>query len=438
MKRVPHHLLGFGLGLTLLAGVAHAQTVSYILIPTITPGVTETKVEMLRQDLTLSQVQTTFVGEGKSGLGVSPKTLKVYIGPSTSRVNPLLDLSPVATSGGMAVIEPVPGLSAVEVSFEVEEEPIRTAWKLPLLTADQFFRPGTTAFVQNLVKNTDAASNLQIFNIGIKPATCNVIVLRPKGTAIEERDGISVPPIGVIRIADILKSVGTGTATGINAAVSCDQPFYALGALPAVDRWSSRVEYPVAKLPTTKTAVTVASMPGEFLRVTKANSFLNLPLPFDPATNYHTVSINFDITVADPPGFVVFRNVAGLFRSGGRRFGKTLYFGSFENFGKGKYVVDVGTPFIETTLKRPIDLSGHGTYHFAIDLDNDQRSLHYVITQNNGKVVVMDILGGLYNPIGSIDGNVPTLQFGLPGVADNAYFPPYGWHYQNLTVVATK
>ncbi len=49
MKRVPHHLLGLGLGLTLLAGAADAQTVSYILIPTITPGVTETKVEMLRQ-----------------------------------------------------------------------------------------------------------------------------------------------------------------------------------------------------------------------------------------------------------------------------------------------------------------------------------------------------------------------------------------------------
>src|SRR5947209_1372867 len=129
MKRVPHHLLGFGLGLSLLAGAAHAQTVSYILVPTITPGVTMTKVEMLRQNLSLNQVQTTFVAEGHSGLGVSPKTLKVYIGPSTSRVNPLLDLSPVATSGGMAVIQPVPGLSAVEDSFEVEEAPIRTAWK---------------------------------------------------------------------------------------------------------------------------------------------------------------------------------------------------------------------------------------------------------------------------------------------------------------------
>jgi len=433
MKRVPVYLLG--LGLTLLANSAHAQTVSYVLVPTVTPGVTVTKVELLRQDLSLGQVQTTFIGEGKSGLGAIPKTLRAYVGPSTSRVNPLLDLTQVVTSGGMVVLQPVPGLTAVEVSFEVEQAPIRTAWKLPLLTADQFFRPGTTAFVQNLMKNVDASSNLQLFNIGIKPALCNVMVLRPKGTAIEERKNIAVPAIGVIRIADILRGVGTGTAAGINAAVSCDQPFYALGALPATDRWFSRVEYPVAKLPATKTAVTLENRPGEFLRVTKSNSFLNLALSgLDPSTAYHSVSINFDITVADPPDFVVFRNVLGMFRAGGRRFGKTLYLGSFE--GRGKYVIDLGSPFIETTLKRSIDLSGHGTFHFAIDFDNDQKSMHYVITRN--KEVVLDVIGGLYNPVATVDGNSPILQFGLPGVADNAYFPPYGWHYQNLSIVATK
>jgi hypothetical protein len=435
MKRVPLYLFG----LTFLASsAAHAQTVSYIPIPTITPGVTVTKVEMLRKDLSLTQVQASFVGEGKSGLGVTPKSLKTYIGPSTSRVNPLLDLTPIVTSGGMAIIEPVPGLDAVEVSFEVEEAPIRTAWKLPLLSADDFFTPGSTVYVQNLVKNVDATSSLQIFNRGIKPATCSLSVLRPRGTSIEDRTGISVPAIGVIRIADILRKVGTATAAGINVAVTCDSPFYALGALPATNRWESRVMYPIAQAPGPKTAVTLANQPGDFLRVTRANPVLNLPLPLDANTTYHSLAINFDLTTANPPDFVVFRNVVGMFRAGGRRFGKTLYFGSFENFDKGKYVIDLGSPFIETTLKRPIDLSGRGTYHFAITLDNDQRSLHYLITNAKGTVVVMDVLGGLYNPVGVVGGNTPTLQFGLPGVADNAYFPPYGWHFSNLNIVATK
>jgi hypothetical protein len=436
MKRVPLYLFALSL---LAASTARAQKVSYVLVPTITSGVTVTKVELARTDLSLSNVQATFIREGTSGLGATPKTLKAYIGPSTSRTSPLVDLTPVVTGGGMVVLQPTPGLDAVEVSFEIEQSPIRTAWKLPMLAASDFFNAGATVYVQNLVKNVDASARLQIFNPGIKPAICKVTVLRPRGTALDERTGIAVPAVGSVVIADILKQVATGTAAGINAAVTCDQPFYPMASLPATNRWESRVEFPTTQAPGgARTNVTVENRKGEFLRVTKSNSFLNIPLSLDPSTTYHSLAIDFDLTTADPPDFVVFRNVVGLFRTGGRRFGKTLYFGSFENFDKGKYVIDFGSPYIETTVKRPINLSGRGNYHFSITLDNDQKSLHYVITNLNKTVLYMDVLGGLYNPISAVGGNLPTIQFGLPGVADNAYFPPYGWHFSNLSIVAVK
>ncbi|HEY0782614.1 MAG TPA: hypothetical protein VGE98_09180, partial [Thermoanaerobaculia bacterium] len=382
-------------------------------------------------------VQATFVPEGKSALSMPSTTLQAEVGPSTSRVNPRLDLSSIANAGGMVLLSPTLGLQLVEVSFEVEQNPIRTAWKLPLLTANDFFRANSTAYVLNLVKTPTAASGLQIFNIGSQPAKCNVTVLRPKGSPIEQRSGVTVPAIGVIRLADILKNVTAGQAGNITAAVSCDQAFYALGNLPATDRWQSRVEYPVAAPIPPLAAVTLDSRPGEFLRVTKSNSDLKIPVPLDPNVNYHTLSIDFDVTVADPPDFVVFRNVIGMFRFGGRRFGKTLYFGSFENFDKSKFVVDLGSPFIETTLKRNFPLQGGHKYHFSITLDNDQQSLHYVITNPNGGVI-MDMLGGLYNDFNVVGGNAPIIQIGLNGIADNAYYPPYGWHFANFKLVATK
>src|ERR1700694_1313350 len=143
---------------------------------------------MGRTDLSLQDVVATYVGDGKSALDQTPTNLKGYVGPSTSKGNPLLALTPIVPTGGMVVITPVPGLTAVEVSFEVEQNPVRTAWKLPLLTADQFFPAKSTIYVLNLVKNTDAASTLQIFNVGTTAATCKVKVLRPKGTLVEERD----------------------------------------------------------------------------------------------------------------------------------------------------------------------------------------------------------------------------------------------------------
>ena len=434
MKRLHLQVLALA---TLCTTAARAQTISYVLVPTISPGVTVTKVEMVRTNLTLTNVEATYVADGQSGLEKSATVLDAYIGPSTSKPNPLLDLTPILPSGGMVMLAPVPGLDTVEVSMEVEQSPVRTAWKLPLLAESDFFPAKSTIYVLNLIKATDAASNLQLYNVGQLAANCSVKVLRPKGSVIEERDGITVPAVGVTGIPDIMSKVPSPTAAGINVAVTCDQPFYALGAYPATNRWDSRVEYPVTQLPTGLTAVTLDSRPGTFFRVLKGNSDLHDTLNLDPNTFYHTLSIDFDVAVKDPNGFVVFRNVIGMFRHGGRRFGKTLYFGSFENFGKQKYVIDVGTPFIETTLKRNFPLLGGHTYHFSIDLDNDQQSLHYVITNRDGGVV-MDVLGGLYNDFNVFQGNGPIIEMGLGGVADNAYFPPYGWAFQNLNIVATK
>src|SRR6202035_1295659 len=326
MKRLPLYLLALT---TLVSSAAQAQAVSYVLVPTITPGVTLTKVEMLRSNFSITDVHAMFVGEGKSALDSTPRTLKAYIGPSPSRANPLLDLSPIASSGGMVILQPVPGLSTVEVSFEVEQNPVRTAWKLPLLSADDFFAAGSTVYVLNLVKQTDASSNLQLFNIGATAATCDVKVLRPKGSVLDERVQ-QVPAVGVARIADILRNVSVASASGINAAVTCNQPLYALGALPAKNRCATRVQFPVTQAPGATTAVTLGHRPGTFFKVNKTVSDLHIPLTLEAGVAYHTLAINFDVAVADPPNFVVFRNVIAMFRFGARRFGKTLFFGSFE------------------------------------------------------------------------------------------------------------
>jgi hypothetical protein len=420
------------------AAAASAQTTTwYVLVPTIVPGVTATKVEMARSNDSLKNVETVYVPNNTSGIETTPTTIQSYIRPGGVQGSPLIDIS-AADAGGMMILTPVAGLDAVEVSFEVDANPIKTAWKLPLLTADQFVGANGTVFVQNLVKATDAASNLQLFNPGNLASTCNIEVLRPKGTTIEARNGITVPAMGVTLISDVLRKVAAPTATGINVAVSCNAPFYALSAYPATNRTETRVEYPVAHLPSNLTTVSMANRPGVFLNATSlTNASVLVTLPYDPTVTYHVTNIQFDAAVASPETFLVFWNIAGLFRHGGRRFDKTLFFGNFYNYDKSKYVCDVGSPYIETTTKYVFPLKPGNRYHWNITLDNDQQSNHYVITNGAG-AVVMDELIGLYNPIETDDqGNQPTLQVGLNGIADNAYFPPVGWKFSNLQVTAT-
>ncbi|HXO39955.1 MAG TPA: hypothetical protein VN999_00790 [Thermoanaerobaculia bacterium] len=111
MKRLPVYVLAFA---TLSATAASAQTtISYVLVPTISPGVTVTKVEMVRTNLTLTQVQATYIGDGQSAIDKSAATLKAFVGPSTSKPNPLLDLTPIVPTGGMVMLAPVPGLETV-------------------------------------------------------------------------------------------------------------------------------------------------------------------------------------------------------------------------------------------------------------------------------------------------------------------------------------
>src|SRR6266851_3224276 len=294
---MPLYVLAFA---TLSATAAQAQSFSYVLVPTISPGVTVTKVEMVRTDLSLTNVQATYIADGQSAIDKAAATLKAYVGPSTSKPNPLLNLTPIVPSGGMVMLAPTAGLIPVEVSMEVEQAPIRTAWKLPLLAETDFFPAGSTVYVLNLVKATDAASSLQLFNIDSLAATCNVKVMRPKGSVIEERDGITVPAVGVTGIPDILGKVPAATAEGINVAVTCDKAFYALGAYPATNRWNTRVEYPVTTLPTGLSAVTLDSRPGTFFRVVKGNSDLHITPALDPNTDYHHLSIDFDVAVKDP------------------------------------------------------------------------------------------------------------------------------------------
>src|SRR5260370_12119453 len=127
---MPLYVLAFA---TLSATAAQAQSFSYVLVPTISPGVTVTKVGMVRTDLTLTAVQATYIADGQSAIDKSATTLKAYVGPSTSKPNPLLNLTPIVPSDGLVMLAPTAGRHTVAVSMGVEQTPPRTPWKLPLL-----------------------------------------------------------------------------------------------------------------------------------------------------------------------------------------------------------------------------------------------------------------------------------------------------------------
>ncbi len=429
--------------LALLAAPALAE-VRYVPVPFVGAGSIKIVTEYGRTDVSVKRVNVTRIPEGVAGATVQASREQVYIGPSTSTKFPLLDITPEAP--GLIVLDAEAGLTSNEVSMELGKAPSNSGWELPLLSPANIFLSGTTAYVQNLTKTADFASNLSIFNFGTVTATCSVRVLRPKGSQLDSRSDLKVPAIGALRVDDILRRSAIGG--GVVAAVTCDQSFYALGALPDTNRTRSRVYYPANAFPAAGTSTTLVDMPGLFLHVVEGNSFERVPIPLElaPGGNgngprYRSLTIDFDAKTADPTGFTVIRNITGLLRSGGRRFGKTLFFGNFDRLDAGggpKMIVDLGTPYIETTVKRFLDLSGPHILHFHIELNADQKLLLYQIFNNND-AAIFNVSSGLFNDdLNAVGAAVPMLEFGLPGVADQAYFPPFGWRFSSLKVVGTR
>jgi hypothetical protein len=428
--------------LALLAAPALAE-IRYVPVPMVGAGTIKILVEYARTSTGPKRVDVTRIPEGVSGLSVASIPDQVYIGPSESTKFPLLNITPSAP--GLIVVNSEPGLTANEVSMELGKAPTNSAWELPLLSPETAFRADATAFVQNLTKAGDGASNLSLFNLSGFAATCRFQIRRSNNTVLIERTGLAVPALGAVRFDDVLATAAVGA--GYVGAVTCNQAFYALGAFPNGDRTRARTYYPTTAFPTAGTATTLVNRRGLFFDVQEANSFLRIPVPLQtvasgPGPRYKSLTIDFDARTADPEAFTVIRNLVGFLRNGGRRFKKTLYFGNFDRLdalGGPKMILDLGTPYIETTIKRALDLSGPTkNLHFHIELNADQKLMVFQIFNANN-AAIFNVSSALFNDdLNALGTNVPTLEFGLPGVADGAYFPPYDWRFLNLKVVGRK
>jgi hypothetical protein len=437
-------------GLAAGSWASSARAVEFFMPVPNLGGRYEFKTEFVREDLSKDEVDFTFVAEGQTGLGLPAAHYTVLPGPSTDRFHPLLtdnrsrdfggarsDAKYFLPGSGLVVMEGEPGLLAAEAAVEVGGDPT-TSWELPLLTHDDAFQAGDTAYVLNLMKDGTTASQLSIFNLDGTPAQCRTQLLSPRGRVLQERTGIAVPSISGVRIADIMSPVGVGSASGINVAVTCDHAFYPIGAFPSQRLGDVRVHFPSADPPDPGARQTLLSNSG--FRLTFNTSVQYFQLPLEEGRRYHSITIDFDTTAANPPNTAFYRGLLGMWRQDPtQRFGKTLFFGINERFDRSKLLVDLGTPFIEVMIKKAgVAFVGGRTYHFRIELNSDQHSFRQLVTTPAGAVLA-DMRAGLFNDDFRVkDGHTLEIGFGLPGIADGAYSPPYGWTFNNIVINGYK
>ena len=105
--------------------------------------------------------------------------------------------------------------------------------RLPVLTARDALRPGTTAVLHGLqgTANGSTLSSLGILNLGTATAEC-AVAIGIFEQFFPELGQVLVPPLSVAAFPDIfsrLRGPNGPTGFGTRTRVRCDQPFYPFG-----------------------------------------------------------------------------------------------------------------------------------------------------------------------------------------------------------------
>lgn len=372
-----------------------------------------------------------FIGTGRNGTDLTGPAVKV---DNDEKPN-VFNVGTFIGGPGMLKLVAEPGIEVrVGVLYLTPGNDTYT-WALPVLSEENWFQPDETAFIQNLARTPTGFSNLEIMNFGTAPAACEVRLQRPKGSVLQTLN-VRVEPVSHELVSDPFNGIIAGPAAGgLRAEVRCNRPFYAYGTFVALDAREFRLLYPLDSPPAPAVETVTLDRPGLFFAPTAANGQMTLTLPLVPGRAYRTATIDFDVRINKFTP--IFTALVGMFRTGGARFNRTLYFGTFIRGFRSRTLLDQGSAVLEPALKffTPWKAGG-GLHHVRIVYDTESATVRMVVSRNNE--VVADATGAAFNLDLADRGEPVKLNFGLGGVADHAYYPPVGWKFSNLQVRVTR
>jgi hypothetical protein len=322
--------------------------------------------------------------------------------------------------------------------------------QVPVIAADEVFRPGQQAQVQGLEQTANGAgSDLGIVNLGTSAAHCSVDGFRADGRRIGGTVSLTLPPRSNNDFRGALSTLGQTSIKDARLTVSCDQTFspWALvfragGPETVVLGPGAALDRDLTPAPPPADGSVLFTLPGQFADGAHSTSF---DLPLRDGVPYGQAHVEFDVYLDHWqrafPGNPMFHNVASFRRSADKRPDRLLYWGLiFKGTDEHRTILDMGVPpggREGTTIK-----SGSGpwkervTYHLVFDYDAAAGTVNFQAFQ--GGTRVQQLSGALNNTdISNQPGKSVRVDFSSEGIGDGAYFPTLGWKYSNLTVKLT-
>jgi hypothetical protein len=313
---------------------------------------------------------------------------------------------------------------------------------LPLVASDELGAPGRTLTLEGLVSDGARTTGLALANLGGSAARCTVSLTAADGTAIGELSTVGLAPRSHRYLDDVF--AGLQGVTEAQAAVTCDQPFYAFAVIP--DRTTGGVTV-VDPTPLSKKAGATPcaagskalcfDLKGIVHQPTAATPVKRVAFPVPPGT-YSRVKLSLDVTVGpwhapDPDGkhlvywFVLNRNFDML--------GMLYFRGPAAYTALSRYGIGLTHPK-KIKLVKPFKAVPGRTYRCENDLDMAAGVINITVTDKSTGEVVR--LRGAAN-VGQLtakagDRFIVDMAFPENKVPDEV--PAFGWTFRDVHIEA--
>lgn len=382
---------------------------------------------------------TRFYPAGTNGTQAPPASTAMTVPAGATVV-----LTGVAPTGGSGMLN-VTGGATLAVTARLEAAIGGQAvgvTDVPAIAGGSVLAANTVAQLTGLQRvNGTTFSDLFVYNLEAKTSQCSLRIFQANGAQIGPTASATLQPLQRRDFVDTISILGIGDLTDVRVQASCDHKFYVAGL---VRRTSGEIAFLGGAAPLSGNVLSVGggdppkggdtvtyTVSGVFLNAVQGNSYKTITLPAKDGQAYKTAVVEFDLLIRKfPEG--LFTGVHSFRRAGPRGIA-VLYYGLQIVNRNSKTTLDLG---VDDVLAR-----GDGpwqqfhTYHLKTTYDVPGRSVRLEVFENG--VRKQNLAGQAQHLDLRDDGHPLSVDFGMPGIADGAYYPPVGWQYSNLKVVLT-
>jgi hypothetical protein len=314
--------------------------------------------------------------------------------------------------------------------------PVASA-SVPVVAVANVIGAGKVAELQGLERTRrGTVTDYGLLNLNTASTQCTIKAFRSDDTQIAGTIALTLPPLSLRYFGEALATLGQTVVTDVRFDTACDKQFFPFALVYKPGSSETAFVTPSQTLDGDLVAgsgggggqggTVVFQQTGTYLAAKQGASYKSFTLPLVDGVRYKKATVDFDMFIDRfPPG--LFAGVMSL-----RRNDRTLFYGLIIRGDRQKTVLDMG-------VKDDVVTGGNGgpwaeksNFHVNIDYDTVSGDLTFKVYQANN--LVQTLVGRLNHPDLVQNNNIMSIDFGMTGIADGAYFPPIGWTFSNLAV----